>query len=281
MKKVIALLLTFIMVLAVFAGCSANKPQAKNEPQTRIEKIKAAGKLVMATDAAWPPFEYIGANGEVSGSDIDLARDIAEGLGVKLEIINASFDTLSTYIESGEADVILAAMTITEERKLTFDFSVPYTVAQQYIIVKENNNDVSVVEDMAGYKIGTHLGTTGDFLICDAIDLDDGALNGTGASYAQYKALPDAALDLNNGKLEAIVCDVLMAKNLVSVNEGLKCFELFYADGTGTSEEYGVAAAKGDAEFIAKINEIISPLVADGTIDGYIVKHTEIASKMD
>ena len=293
-KKVLTTVFACLMgvTLMLAAGCGGSKPAANNnaapaQPAAEqkaespmLDKIEKAGKIVMATDAAWAPFEYIGADGEVTGSDIELGRYIADALGVELEILNASFDTLSTYIDSGDADMIIAAMTITEERQQTLDFSMPYTVASQYIIVPQEDDKVACVEDMAGYRIGTHLGTTGDFLVCDAIDLPDGVLHDTGATYAQYKSLPDATVEMKNGKIDAIVCDVLLAENLCALNPELKCFELVYKDGSKTDEEYGIAVKKGDPLFVEAINSVIEPLLADGTLAADIVRHTELAAEL-
>ena len=272
MKKLISILLTAVLALGLLAGCG------KSAEKDALETIKERGYITMATDAAWAPYEYIGADGEPDGCDIELAKEIAKGLGVELKIINAAFDTLPTYVESGEADMILAAMTITEERKQTMDFSNPYTVAQQYIIVAKDNDSVATIEDMSGYTIGTHLGTTGDFLVCDEIDLDDGVLHGTGASYAQYKDLTVASLDLNSGALQAVVCDGPMAENMCLRNPGLKCFPLVYADGSSTDESYGIAVKKGNTALLEAINQILDPLVADGTFDQFFVKHVEASS---
>ncbi len=274
MKKIICIALALVLAVSLMTACGGSK-----KTEGKLEQIKKAGKLVMATDAAWAPFEYIGANGEVTGSDVELGKYIADKLGVKFEVINVAFDSLSTYLANGEADLAIAAMTITEERKETLDFSEPYTNAEQYIIVLESNNDVKTIEDMAGYAIGVHLGTTGDFLVSD--EVDGGVLQGTGASVEQYKALPDASMALKNGQLQAIVCDTMLAENLCKVNDGLKCFPLTFADGSKTTELLAIAMAKGDEEFVNKINEIIKPIIDDGTIDGWIVEHSELASQLD
>jgi len=270
--KILALVLALILTFAAAALA---------EESPKLADIQAKGKLILGTDAVWAPFEYIGANGEPTGADVEIAAYIAEQLGVELEIMNVSFETLTTYLVNDEVDVVLAAMTITEERAETVDFSDPYTVAAQYIIVPEDDDTTTYLEDLAGKSIGVHLGTTGDFIASDEVNLPGGALEGTGAQVLQYKALPDAALAMKNGELGAIICDTLMAENLVATNPGLKCFELVYADGTRTNEEYGIAVKKGDPAFVAKLNEIIAPIVEDGTIDGWIVEHTELASQID
>ncbi len=271
MKKILATLLVLALALSMTSALADGK----------LESIQAAGKLVIGTDAAWPPFEYIGADGVPDGSDIEIGKYFAEKLGVDFEVKNIAFDTLSTALVSDEIDLAIAAITITEERKETLDFSVPYTNAQQYIIVNEDNDAVKVLDDLAGQVIGVHLGTTGDFLVSDAIMLEGGALYNTGASVQQYKFLTDACLALKNGELGAIVCDTLLAKNLAAVNDGLKCFELTFKDGSSNLEEYGVMMKKGDEALVAKINELLQPIVDDGTVDKWILEHTEKAAEIE
>ena len=273
MKKAAAICMTLAMVVSLSAGFTSLA-----DDQTALERVLEKGKLVVATDAAWPPFEYMeGEN--VVGVDLDIAKDIADGLGVDLEIINVSFDSLSMYLENGEADLALAAITVTEDRADAMEFSEPYCESSQYIVVKEDNDDVKSIDDLAGYTVGVHLGTTGDFLISDEVNM--GVLTGSGASVQQYKDLTIAAMGLNAGDVQAVVCDKQLAENLCTVNDGLKCFEAVYADGSSTQEEYAVAAAKGETDLIAKVNEIIVPLKEDGTIDQYIVEESAKSSALN
>lgn len=273
MKKAAAICMTLAMIVSLNAGFTSLA-----DDQTALERVLEKGKLVVATDAAWPPFEYMeGEN--VVGVDLDIAKDIADGLGVDLEIINVSFDSLSMYLENGEADLALAAITVTEDRADAMEFSEPYCESSQYIVVKEDNDDVKSIDDLAGYTVGVHLGTTGDFLISDEVNM--GVLAGSGASVQQYKDLTIAAMGLNAGDVQAVVCDKQLAENLCTVNDGLKCFEAVYADGSSTQEEYAVAAAKGETDLIAKVNEIIVPLKEDGTIDQYIVEESAKSSALN
>lgn len=273
MKKVISCCLGLVMAVSL-----AGSFTSMAEEQTALARIEEKGKLVVATDAAWPPFEYMeGEN--VVGADLEIAADIAESLGVDLEIINVAFDSLSMYLENGEADLAIAAITATEDRAETMEFSEPYCDSYQYIVVKEDNEDVKTINDLAGYIIGVHLGTTGDFLASDEVNM--GVLAGTGASVQQYKDLTIAAMGLNAGDVQAIVCDKLLAENLCTVNEGLKCFEAVYEDGSSTLEQYAIAAAKGETDLIEKVNEVVVPLKEDGTVDGYILDHSERAAAIN
>ena len=273
MKKVISCCLSLAMALSLTAGFTSMADE-----QSALDRVLERGTLIVATDAAWPPFEYMeGEN--VVGADIEIASDIAESLGVELEVVNVAFDSLSMYLENGEADLAIAAITVTEERQETMEFSEPYCDSCQYIVVKEDDETVKSIDDLAGYTIGVHLGTTGDFLASDEVNI--GVLSGTGASVQQYKDLTIAAMGLNAGDVQAIVCDSLLAENICTVNEGLKCFEAVYADGSSTLEQYAVAAAKGETELIEKVNEVVVPLKEDGTVDKYILDHTERAAAIN
>ena len=276
-KKVLALLMAISMVLA-FTACGGGGGSSDAEGG-KLAEIQEKGKLVICTDAAWAPFEYIGEGGQPTGIDIEIAQYIADQLGVELEVSNIAFDTIPTVLANGDADLALACITITDERKEQMAFTEPYTTVQQYMVVTADS-DLATMDDLAGKMVGTHLGTTGDFLVSD--EINEGVLKGTNAQNNQYKALPDAAEELKSGTLSAIVCDSVLAENLVKANgDALKCFPVKYADGTeAEAEQIGVAMSQGDEEFTAKINEIVQELVANGQIDEWFVKHSEEASKL-
>lgn len=273
MKKIIAATLATVLLAASLTGCGSKGKT--------VEDIKKAGKLVMATDAAWAPFEYIADSDTPVGSDIDLAQALADEWGVELEIINAAFDTLPQYLDNGKADIVVAAMTITEERKEQMAFSDPYTISAQYIIVKEEDDSVKSIEDLAGKKTAVHLGTTGDLLVSGEIEKEDGCLHGTGAEVVQYKNLTEGCLALQQGAVDAVMLDILPAQNFCAVNEGLKCFEAVYADGSSTKEEYGIGVKKDNTELVEAINKALKPMVESGAIEESIAKHKELASLLE
>ena len=277
-KKMMMIALSAVMVLAL-AACGGGSGSSSDSEGGKLAAIQEKGKIVVCTDAAWAPFEYIGEGGQPTGIDIEIAQYIADQLGVELEISNIAFDTIPTALVNGDADLALACITITDERKEQMAFTDPYTSVQQYMVVTADSK-IASMDDLAGKMIGTHLGTTGDFLVSD--EVESGVLAGSGAQNNQYKALPDAAEELKSGTLSAIVCDSVLAENLVTANgDALKCFPVVYADGTEAEvENIGAAMAQGDDEFTAKINEIIQELVANGQIDEWFVKHSEEASKL-
>jgi len=288
-KTVLAMLVSiFAIVLAACSGGGGSSSGGAGEggaaddgPGGKLGEILEKGKLVICTDPAWAPFEYIGANGEPVGVDIDIANKIAEELGVELEIVSVSFDSISNYISSGEVDMSLSCITITDERKEEWDFSVPYTTVQQFMVVNADSS-IAVLEDLKGANIGTHLGTTGDFLVDGEINGDGGVLKDSGAQNMQYKALPDAANELKSGTLQAIICDSVLAENIVKANgDAFKCFTVKYADGNEAEiENIGIAMPKGDDDFVNKVSEIVQGLVDSGYVEESYVKHSEEASKL-
>ncbi|MDL2219843.1 transporter substrate-binding domain-containing protein [Ruminococcaceae bacterium OttesenSCG-928-O06] len=268
MKKALAVLLALMLACLMLAGCGAKF--------NSLEKIQQNGKIVYYTDAVWAPFEYIGAGGQPEGVDVDIARRIAEEIGVELEIVNASFDGFALALKNNQADIAIAAITITPERAEEVDFSMPYIDARQYIVVPAADTTTETLDDLAGKRIGVHLGTTGDFLVTD--EIAEGVLTDTGATVVQYKSLQEGCLAMLAGHLDAIVVDTLLAENLVAVNPGLKCFEAGYDAGPLEEEFLGVAVAKGNDTLLEVVNKVLEEMLASGEIEASLLYHTENAS---
>ena len=244
MKKIIALTLVMLMVLAG-AAC--------------------AETLKMGTNAAFPPYEYYDdETGEIVGIDAEVAAAIAEKLGMELEIEDMDFDSLIPAVANGKIDVVLAGLTVTEERKQNVDFTASYVTGVQVIIVPEGSA-ITCADDLfaegASTKIGVQQGTTGD-LYC-TWDLEDAGL----ATIERYKTGTDAVLALTSGKIDCVVIDNEPAKNFVAANEGLVILETEYI-----TEDYAIALAKG-SELTEKINTALEELIADGTVGAIIEKY--------
>lgn len=272
MKKALAFILAAAMSLTMLTSCGKYRS---------IDEIKESGELIMTTNAAFPPFEYAGEGGQVEGVDADIAAAIAEELGVKVKIDNVEFKSALAAISNGQADIAVAGITVTEDRKKSMDFSDTYAKSVQYIIVKDDNDTVKSIEDLAGMKIGVQMSTTGDMILGDEIngykdengkDVE-GVLEGTGAEVVAYKSALLAAMDIGS-QVDAVVIDKLPAENIVATNDGLKCFEMVYADGSNTEEEYAVAITKGNKELLEVVNKVIAELKESGKIEEFILKHT-------
>ena len=245
------------------AAASAASPEASS---ATLDSIKTAGKLVMLTNAAFAPYEYLGSDNQVAGVDVDLSKAIADKIGVKLEVTNMDFDGLIPALIAGKGDMVAAGLTITDERKQSVDFSDPYADATQLIIIKADNTAIKSVDDLKGKTIGVQLGTTGDIYASDPKTIPD-------AKVKEYKTAIDAGLDLANGKLDAVVIDKLPAQNIVASNKGLKLI-----DTPLTDEQYAIAVKKGDTGFLTLINGVIKGLTDAGTIEKWTETHAQEAA---
>lgn len=241
LKSIFALTLVAILAMS-FAGCGE----------------KGADKLIMATNAEFPPFEFIAANGkgvagEFDGIDIAIAAEIAKDMGVELEVSNMDFNSIIPAVNAGKADIGIAGMTVTADRLENVDFSTPYWVAVQTIIVKGDNADIKNVETLKGKNVGVVTGYTGDLTLSE-ID---------GINLARYQKGVDAVQDVINGKIDAAVIDSPTAASFIEKNPELKGIE---DDAVFEKEEYAIAIKKGNKELLDKVNATIDRLNKDGVI---------------
>lgn len=239
----------------------------------KLAKIQKNKEIVVYTDPNFYPFEFPGANG-VEGVDIEIARAIAADLGVGLSIKESKFDAIIMSIKGGKGDIAISGMTITDERRESVDFSDPYINSVQYMIVL-NDSGLAVVEDLAGKKIGVAKGYTGSLLIDDEINQKEGVLYGSNATFTEYPSANEATLDLINGKVEAVIMDEYVAKNIAAGNNVLKTFELAYADGAVAAEEYGVVVPKGNQDLLARINAVIKNLKSQNKIEEWVLQYSQ------
>ena len=274
MKKNIisAIVLSSMLLLAACSGSSneaatqaanagsevaADKITAADESAaTGKLKLVEAGKLIVSTNAEFPPYEYYDAN-EIVGIDVEIAKAIADKMGLELEVKDGAFDAIIAEVVSGKADVGIAGMTATDERKQNVDFSDSYATGTQVIIVKEGSEIKSAV-DLEGKSIGVQLGTTGDIMATDVKD----------SKVEQYNKGMDAVQALSQGKIDAVIIDNEPAKFYEKEVSGLKILDEAFA-----VEEYAIALKKGNTELQTKINETLKELKAEGKIDEIIAKY--------
>ena len=252
MKKLFALLLAAVMVLSL-AACGAKKGITVEE-----------GTLVMATNAEFPPYEYM-ENNQVQGIDAEIAQAIANKLGLKLRIENMEFDSIISSIKEGKADVGLAGMTVTPERLEEVNFSTPYATGVQVVIVTEDSKITSVDDlfaDGANHTIGVQLTTTGDLYA--TWDIEDEGLG----KVDRYNKGADAVMALKSGKVDCVIIDNEPAKAFVAANEGLKILDTEYA-----VEDYAIAMNKNTKELAEAVEKALKELIADGTVKNIVEKY--------
>ena len=279
MKKVFALALTVLMVMSMFAGCgssnttkttTATEAPAATAAETTAAATTAAetaaaelktvesGKLIMSTNAAFPPYEMTTDSGEFEGIDIETAQAIADKLGLELQIDDMDFDAALLAVQQGKSDMVMAGVTVTDERQNVMDFTDSYATGIQSIIVKEDS-DIASVDDLAGKKIGTQRGTTG-YLYCSD-DFGD-------ENVVAYDDGLTAVQMLNNGQVDCVVIDNAPAKEFVAANPGLKLLDTAYVE-----EDYAIGVGKGNTELKDAINTALEELKADGTLQAIVDKY--------
>ena len=262
LTKIMAILTASVLSVAALASCGA-KDAPVDEPATAPEN---GDVLVMGTNAAFQPFEYVTENGLVDiydGIDVAIAKKIAEENGKTLKIEDMEFDGLIAAVSTGKVDMAVAGMTVTEERQQNVDFSDTYYTASQVMVVAADNEDITCAADLANNKlVGVVLGYTGDNIVTD--DLGVSEENITRANRGI-----DIVQDVKNGKLDAVVIDSATGKALAEAN-GLKVVEDAEAF---ESEEYAIAVQKGNTELLEVINKVLADMKASGEIEELAVKY--------
>ena len=235
---------------------SAASSEAVSSAAADLTTVEA-GKLTMATNAAFPPYEMTTDAGEFEGIDVDTAKAIAEKLGLELQIDDMDFDAALLSVQQGKADIVMAGVTVTDERKAVMDFSDSYATGIQSIIVP-NDSDIASPDDLAGKTIGTQRGTTG-YIYCSD-DFGD-------ENVVAYDDGLTAVQALNNGQVDAVVIDNAPAQEFVAANPGLKVLDTSYAE-----EDYAIGMAKGSSLEDA-VNAALEELKADGTLQSIVDKY--------
>ena len=240
------------------ASSEAASSEAASETETAELSTVEPGKLIMSTNAAFPPYEMTTDSGEFEGIDIETAQAIADKLGLELQIDDMDFDAALLAVQQGKSDMVMAGVTVTDERQNVMDFTDSYATGIQSIIVKEDS-DIASVDDLAGKKIGTQRGTTG-YLYCSD-DFGD-------ENVVAYDDGLTAVQMLNNGQVDCVVIDNAPAKEFIAANPGLKLLDTAYVE-----ESYAIGIGKGNAELKDAINTALEELKADGTLQAIVDKY--------
>ena len=236
----------------------AEETKAEEAPAAELETVQK-GKLVMVTNAEFPPYEFHDQNAIV-GIDVEIAGAIAEQLGLELEIEDIAFDSIIPEIVSGKADIGAAGMTVTEDRKQNVDFSDTYAHATQVIIVKEDS-EIKGVADLEGKIMGVQQGTTGDIYVSG--DYGDEAVE-------RYAKGMEAVQALAQGKVDAVVIDGEPAKQYIKEVAGLKIIDESYTD-----EDYAIAIKKGNTAMVEVVNAALAELKSEGKLDEIVAKYIQ------
>ena len=279
MKKITALLLGAAMALSL-AACGSSASVSESTASSEAASSEAAsteataetagelttvnaGKLTMSTNAAFPPYEMTADDGSFEGIDIEIAGAIADKLGLELQVDDMDFDAALLAAQTGKSDMIMAGVTVTEDRLTVMDFSDTYASGIQVVIVPEDS-DITSIDDMTGKMIGVQRGTTGDLYCSDTVE------NG---GFGEENVTPydnglTAVQALMNGQVDCVVIDNAPAQEFVAANPGLKILDTEYAN-----EDYAIGVAKGNTALLDAINGALAELKADGTLQSIVDKY--------
>ncbi|MCI9012156.1 transporter substrate-binding domain-containing protein [uncultured Oscillibacter sp.] len=284
MKKFMTLLLALAMVLSLAACGGGDKPAGDagdsapagtSDPAdssapadsgtdapafTTVEE----GKLHMSTNAAFPPYEMTTDAGGFEGIDVEVAQAIADKLGLELVVDDMGFDAALTAVQTGQSDIAMAGITVTEDRQQVMDFSDSYATGIQVVIVKEDS-PIATLDDLSNAQmIGCQKATTG-YIYCS----DTPENGGYGEDHVTaYETGALAVMALVNGQVDAVVIDNEPAKSFVASNDGLKILDTEFA-----VEDYAIGLAKGNTALLEAVNAAMAELKADGTFQGIVDKY--------
>ncbi|MDY4880692.1 MAG: ABC transporter substrate-binding protein [Gemmiger sp.] len=236
---------------------AASSEAASSEASGELTTVEA-GKLIMATNATFPPYEMTTDAGDFEGIDVEIAGAIAEKLGLELQIDDMDFDAALLSVQQGKADIVMAGVSVTEDRLLVMDFSDSYATGIQSIIVPEDS-DIASADDLAGHMIGCQCGTTG-YIYCSD-DFGD-------ESVTAYDNGLTAVQALVNGQVDCVVIDNAPAQEFVAANPGLKILDTSYVE-----EEYAIGMGKGNTAMLEAVNGALADLKEDGTIQAIVDKY--------
>jgi polar amino acid transport system substrate-binding protein len=247
----------------LLAACGKKEEAPAPAPVASAPAPAPAKVYVVGTDAAYAPFESQNEKGEIVGFDIEVVQAIAKKAGIEVKFVNTPWEGIFNALGQGDRDMVVSAVTITEERKGTMDFSAPYFDAQQLIAVKETSK-VAKFADLKKLKVGVQTGTTGD----EAVSKLQGK---TSTNIKRFESTPLALKELEAGGVDAVVADNGVVIHYVANNPGGKFKTV--ADKEFVPEQYGIALKKGNTELLEKINKGLADIKADGTYDQIFTKY--------
>ncbi len=269
-KKALALVLALSLCVCLLAACGGtSSTSTTTNDADKAADTETGGELIMATNAAFPPFEFTTSNGlvgEYDGIDVAIAQKIAEKAGKTLKVSDMEFDGIIAAVSTGKVDMGIAGMTITEERKNNVDFSDPYYVAEQVIVVPQDS-DIASAEDLKNdKKVGVVIGYTADTIVTEDLALDE-------ANIVRANRGIDVVQDVKNGRLDAVVIDSYTGIKLAE-STGLKVVE---DEEAFAAEEYAIAVKKGNSELLETINATLAEMKENGEIEELAAKYNDTA----
>lgn len=271
MKKKISLVLAVIMLFSIIVtGCGKDESNGKAE-NNELEKIIDNKKIVLGTNADYPPFEFhaiIDGKDEIVGFDIEIAKYIADELGVELEIKDMEFDKLLGGLSTGMLDFVIAAMNPDPEREANFT-DVYYEANLSVLVTKDSTSEITTIEDLDGKSIGVQIGTTQEGIA--QTDIKDADVKSLGTN-------PDIVMNLKTKKIDCAIMETPVAKSFAKVNDDLIIVDDLIID-SGT-DGVAIAVKKGNDQLTEKLNEILAKIKSEGLMEKWFIEANELSDEI-
>lgn len=268
MKKTFTKIFSVILLITLVFSLAACGKKQTSEPETKLEKIKEAGKIVLGTCADYPPYEFhkqVDGKDTIVGFDIEIAKEIAKDLGVELEIKDMKFDGLLAALQTGNIDFIVAGMVPTEDRKQSVDFSEIYYKAVQSVVVRTEDKDkLTTIDSLKGLKVGAQKSTTQETIVQE--QMKDSQLK-------SLSKITDLVLEIKNKKIDALVLELPVAQAYVNANEDLVVSQV---EVENKDKGSAIAIAKGNEDLLEIVNKTLEKLVTAGSIDEFVADANEL-----
>ena len=275
MKKLIALMLAMVMALSLVAcGKPAENDDSANDNNTNTDGDATATRtFVMGVDAEYPPFSYLGEDGQYTGFDVEVCKAVCDLLGWDLQVFGVNWDQKLVQLDAKECDCVWSGMTILDSMKEAgYVISAPYYDNTQVIMVKEGS-DIKSSADLAGKVVAVQLGTSAKAPLADGGDLAD--LAATFADLTTCDSFLKCFTELGGGAVDAVIVDKPVAVSYAESNKGFTVLD----EGLG-AEQYGIAFRAGDEELCATVEDAVAQLVANGTYAEIAAKYPDIANNL-
>jgi polar amino acid transport system substrate-binding protein len=247
----------------VLAACGKKEDAPAPAPVAAAPAPAPAKVYVVGTDAAYAPFESQNEKGEIVGFDIEILQAIAAKAGFEVKFVNTPWEGIFNTLAQGDRDIVISSVSITDERKQTMDFSDPYFVASQLIAVPKDSK-VAAFADLKKLKVGVQTGTSGDGVVTDL-------LGKTSKNIKRFESMPLAFKELEAGGINAVVADNGVVEHYVANNPGGNFKTV--SDPAFVPENLGIVVKKGNTELLAKINQGLAGIKADGTYNTIYAKY--------
>lgn len=248
--RLLAVALVVTLLVGIAAGCGG--------PTTAWKRVKKSGVIRVGIEGTYPPFNFVNDQKQYDGFDVDIAKELAKRLGVKVEFVGAEWKGIIAGLLADKFDIIIAQMSITEERKKSVDFTDPYVMTGAVLITRKGDNRLTQLSDIKGRKVGVGTGTNFEAL----------AKTVPGAIVKSYTAFNDYLQDLINGRLDAIINDSLLAGDAIKKGS----LPIQVSSGLLEKDRIGMAIKKGNEDFLQKVNEVLAAMKKDGTYDAIYLK---------